>query len=165
MVLHGFGVDFRGFTWILERIFMILEIIFVFFARTCDWDHVQLPGVSLRPCFAFYITYSYDGNNLSDADIIVLCIDRTIVPASIVKKLMNVKAKILNFSILDISKRQFSSLILKQNDPWPGKAIVKTNRNAHGGPELMQQVNNNGEAKAQKHDLQTIDAAMELPTW
>ena len=42
----------------------------------------------------FYISYSFNGDNLTDADIIVMCIDSTIVPTSVIKKLMGYKAKI-----------------------------------------------------------------------
>ena len=104
----------------------------------------------------FYISYSFNGNNLIDADIIVMCIDSTIVPTSVTKKLMGYKAKILNFSILDISKRNFSSLILSRNSPWRGKVIAKTNRNSYGRPEITQEVIKN-KAKQHIYDLRCID--------
>lgn len=44
-------------------------------------------------------------------------------------------ARVVNGTALDISKRLYSSLILKPGDDWRGPVIVKTNRNYFGLPE------------------------------
>ena len=88
----------------------------------------------------YYVSYSYDGNNLDDADMVILCIDKSRVPKFWIMKISCIKAKILNFSILDTSKRRFSKLILGMLSNYAGEVIVKTNRNAHGGPEMVRDV-------------------------
>lgn len=100
-----------------------------------------------------YVSFSYDGNGLSDADIVAVCIDKTQVPKKWIHKIMNTKATILNFSTLDISKRHFSKLILDKHSQYSGKVIVKTNRNAHGGPEMIEDVVMNN---ARRFDLEQV---------
>ncbi len=42
---------------------------------------------------------------------------------------------VLNGRVLDISKRSYSALLLRQGDDWEGPVIIKSNLNHYGAPE------------------------------
>ncbi len=74
-----------------------------------------------------------------DADIGILHVDRTLVPAQCVPG--NHQGRpLLNASILDISKRRISSNILESDSGYTGPVIIKTNANYFGWPEHAEHV-------------------------
>ena len=75
-----------------------------------------------------------------DADIGILHVDRTLVPAQCVPD--NPKGRpLLNASILDISKRRISSNLLGSDSNYTGQVIVKTDANSFGRPERADMTN------------------------
>jgi hypothetical protein len=69
-----------------------------------------------------------------DADIGILHVDRTLVPAQCVPE--NPEGRpFLNASMLDISKRRISSNLVGKDSNHTGQVIVKTNANTFGRPE------------------------------
>lgn len=75
-----------------------------------------------------------------DADIGILHVDRTVVPAQCVPD--NPKGRpLLNASILDISKRRISSNLVGKDSNYAGQVIVKTNANFFGRPEKADMTN------------------------
>ena len=69
-----------------------------------------------------------------DADIGILHVDRTLVPAQCVPD--NPQGHpLLNASILDISKRRISKNLVGPDSKYSGPVIVKTDANSFGGPE------------------------------
>lgn len=69
--------------------------------------------------------------NLVDTDVCICHWDRTVVPKDFLPE--NPDGKIcLNFDILDISKRNYSALELKENSNWNGEVIIKSNFNCFG---------------------------------
>ena len=77
----------------------------------------------------------YGTENLPPADIAVLHVDLTVVPAEYAQ-LVARYPRVINGAVLDIGKRGFSSLILDRNDSWEHPVIVKTDVNDGGRPEL-----------------------------
>lgn len=64
----------------------------------------------------------------------LLHIDQTVVNPDLVPRVEG-GARLLNASVLDISKRHFSALLLGPGSDWDGPVILKTNANYHGLPE------------------------------
>ncbi|QDC09353.1 hypothetical protein FHY55_08895 [Oceanicola sp. D3] len=71
----------------------------------------------------------------ADADLCILHHDRTrLDPADVPEAPKGVR--VLNGSVLDISKRQYSELQVMPGDGWEGPVIVKSNLNSFGSPEV-----------------------------
>lgn len=70
-----------------------------------------------------------------DADLCILHHDLTRLDAAALPPPPN-GVRALNASVLDISKRRYSSLLLKHDDAWAGPVIIKTNLNHFGAPEV-----------------------------
>lgn len=68
----------------------------------------------------------------------LLHVDQTVVNPALVPRVEG-GARLLNASVLDISKRRFSALLLGPDSDWDGPVILKTNANYHGLPETSGQ--------------------------
>ncbi|MFT4584474.1 MAG: hypothetical protein ACI915_001919 [Gammaproteobacteria bacterium] len=68
-------------------------------------------------------------------DLAILHINMTVVSAPY-RALLKHYPKVINGSVVDISKRLFSANILPRDAPWDGAVIVKTNTNFGGLPEF-----------------------------
>ena len=77
----------------------------------------------------------YGFKNLPEADIVILHIDKTVVPDGYVKALQKYPV-VLNRHGLDVSKNSISSNILQKSDDYLGPVIIKTDANFGGIPEL-----------------------------
>lgn len=106
---------------------------------------ITLPGEALRP--AHMLTrladiWSSHGCRVIigpckrlDADIGIVHVDRTVVPSDCLPELPGNKA-LLNWKILDISKRLVSDQLIKsEHTEWSGPVIIKTDANYYGGIE------------------------------
>jgi hypothetical protein len=69
-----------------------------------------------------------------DADLVIPHIDLTLTPRRFAKFLQTLPV-VVNRRVLDISKRSFSTLLLRGIENYPGPVIVKTDKNAGGWPE------------------------------
>lgn len=72
-----------------------------------------------------------------EADIGVVHVDRTEVPASLIPANPH-RRPLLNAAITDISKRAISNRLLDPGSDYRGEVIVKTNANAFGARELRE---------------------------
>ena len=70
-----------------------------------------------------------------DADVGIVHVDSTVVPAHCLPNNPHARP-LVNGGILDISKTRISRQRVLRGDDWAGPVIVKTNDNAHGGPEF-----------------------------
>lgn len=77
----------------------------------------------------------FGSESLPAADIVVLHVDKTVIPAKFTEVLEKFPV-VLNRNIIDISKKRISSNILRQEDVYSGPVIVKTNANFGGLPEF-----------------------------
>lgn len=68
------------------------------------------------------------------ADVLVFHVDYTVLPLEY-RLLRDRFSVVINGDLLDISRRQFSQLLLSQSDAYTGPVIVKTNTNYGGWPE------------------------------
>ncbi len=73
-------------------------------------------------------------HDVPDADVLVFHVDYTILPLEY-RLLCKRFSVVINGDLLDISRRQFSQLLLSQTDAYTGPVIVKTNTNYGGWPE------------------------------
>lgn len=64
-------------------------------------------------------------------DIAILNVDATVTPPEY-RALLSRYRRVINGSVLDISKRSYSQLLLTRESDWPGPVIVKTNANFGG---------------------------------
>ena len=71
-----------------------------------------------------------------DGDVALLHVDLTVVP-TVYRDVIARYPRVINGSLLDISKRQFSQLLVIRDDPWPGPVIVKTDANFGGKAEQL----------------------------
>jgi hypothetical protein len=78
------------------------------------------------------------GPNPASGDVALLHVDSTVVERSYLD-LRSHYSRTINFSTVDISKRQVSKLILSKNDSWDGRVIVKCDLN-NGG--IMEDIHN-----------------------
>jgi hypothetical protein len=69
-----------------------------------------------------------------DADVVIPHIDLTVIPDEYLHFLQRYPT-VINRHVTDISKSKISSNIVKQNDPYIGPVIIKTDRNYGGLPE------------------------------
>ncbi len=74
-------------------------------------------------------------DKLPDADIAVLHVDQSLVPAAYAQALKRYPA-VINGRALDIRKKLVSTQQLRSGDPWRGTVIVKTDLNRGGAPEM-----------------------------
>ena len=68
------------------------------------------------------------------ADILIVHINLTVIPQVYVD-IISKFPLVINGNILDISRRNFSKLLLSESDDYTGTVIVKTNTNYGGKPE------------------------------
>ena len=73
-------------------------------------------------------------HHVPDADVLVFHVDYTILPLEY-RSLCERFPVVINGDLLDISRRQYSQLILTRTDVYAGPVIVKTNTNYGGWPE------------------------------
>ena len=73
-------------------------------------------------------------DNPPSGDVAVLNIDVTVVPPEYCSLLKRYR-RVVNGSVLDVSKRPFSQDLLDRNDSWSGPVIVKTDANYGGRPD------------------------------
>lgn len=69
-----------------------------------------------------------------EADLVILHVDLTVVPDDYLEFLRQYPA-VLNGRVANISKSLTSSHLVRRNDGYEGRVIVKTNRNTRGVPE------------------------------
>jgi hypothetical protein len=72
--------------------------------------------------------------NPPDADIAILHVDLTIIPAEY-RALVPRYGRVINRSVLNIGKSTFSQCLVAPDAGWQGAVIVKTEENALGLPE------------------------------
>jgi len=70
-----------------------------------------------------------------DAAMGILHVDRTFVAPACVPEVQSGQS-LWNATILDISKRKISSLLVRPDDGYAGPVILKTDENSYAGPEL-----------------------------
>lgn len=70
-----------------------------------------------------------------EADLSILHVDRSRIPASMVEPHLRSGHPVLNAGALDITKRRVSRMLLGPDDDWDGPVIVKTDLNYWGQPE------------------------------
>lgn len=80
-----------------------------------------------------------DLEHLPAADVVVVHVDRTVVPERYAEALARYPV-VVNRGARDISKRTVSRNLLAPRDAWTGPVIVKTDRNARGTSEATHDV-------------------------
>ncbi len=80
------------------------------------------------------VEYLFGVKKFIPADLAILHVDLSVVPDPYLKFVRRYP-KVLNGRVKDIRKSCFSRIILKKNDNYCGKVIVKTDLNAYGRPE------------------------------
>jgi len=80
------------------------------------------------------VTVSKGPNDPADADLAILHVDLTTVPADYLA-LVARYPRVINGRVGDISKRLISANLLRRTDDYAGPVIVKTNRNFGGTME------------------------------
>jgi hypothetical protein len=103
----------------------------------------------------------YGTQKLPEADIVFLHVDKTIVPDAYAQAVSNYPV-VLNRHILDISRRNYSSITLSKDDDYDGEVIVKTNRNYGGRPEARDKAKSSkiNESWENREVLKTLDYAI-----
>lgn len=86
----------------------------------------------------YKVIIHYGTENLPEADIVFLHVDKTVVPKTYTDAVLTYPV-VLNRHLTDISRRNYSKITLTQDDKYDGEVIVKTNRNAGGKPEYRDQ--------------------------
>lgn len=82
------------------------------------------------------VTTHHGASGVPDADVVVLHVDSTRVPARYPHALREHPA-VVNRHALDISKLRYSQLGVRRDDDYAGPVIVKTTRNFGGEPEHL----------------------------
>lgn len=80
------------------------------------------------------VTVSADPAAAVDADLAILHVDLTIIPPPYVALCQRYR-KVLNGTVVDISKRRVSRQLVRRGDGWDGPVIVKTDCNSGGARE------------------------------
>jgi len=83
------------------------------------------------------VTVTADPRRKVEADLAVLHVDRTVVPAEHLAWMRRFPVTI-NGAVADISKRAVSRHLVRPGDGYDGPVIVKTDLNCGGDPELRQ---------------------------
>jgi len=86
----------------------------------------------------YKVIIHYGTENLPEADIVLLHVDKTVVPDIYTDAVLTYPV-VLNRHVTDISRCNYSRIRLNQDDDYDGEVIVKTNRNAGGKPEYRDQ--------------------------
>lgn len=77
--------------------------------------------------------------NLPEADIVFLHINRTVVPSEYLESVKGYRV-VVNRQIVDISRNRYSTALLQQGDYCNGPVIIKTNANYGAQPEHRSEV-------------------------
>ena len=72
--------------------------------------------------------------NVPSGDVVVVHIDASVIPSEYIQ-VINRFPKSINGRILDITRRNFSQILLSERDDYTGAVLVKTNANYGGSPE------------------------------
>jgi len=71
-----------------------------------------------------------------EGDLAIVHIDLTVIPEPY-RALAARYPRVINGSVLDVSKRSFSRILLERESDWSGPVIVKTDANFGGRPEAL----------------------------
>jgi hypothetical protein len=82
------------------------------------------------------VTVARGRDELTDADLAILHVDLTRVPADYVSAVRRYP-RVMNGRVIDISKRRISTNLLRRPGDYDGPVIVKTNRNFGGMKEAL----------------------------
>ena len=74
--------------------------------------------------------------DLPDADIAILHVDETVIPAAYVDAVSRYRV-VVNGRAIDTSKRAWSDRLVARGDAYSGPVIVKTDKNSGGVPEAF----------------------------
>ena len=80
------------------------------------------------------VSYVYGVRDRPEADLLIAHVDLTRTPPEYVEYIRSFPAAV-NRDVVDISKRRFSTHLLRRDDDFGGPVIVKTDNNSRGGSE------------------------------